>query len=89
MAKTKIETNVEFGKKYRDKITGLEGIAISISKYQYGCLRVGLQPKAKDDGTVPDAVWFDEESIEKIEPIEKKTGGPQISPKRNSDPKRY
>ena len=86
--RTKIETNVEFGKKYQDKNTGLIGVAVSISKWQYGCIRIALQPKVKEDGTVPDAVWVDEEALIDVDVIDKNTGGPTPNPKNYSNPVR-
>lgn len=83
-----IETNIVFGKKYKDKNTGLVGIATAIAKHQYGCIRVSLQPPAKEDGTVPDNQWFDEEGIEGVEPVERATGGPTKAPRlHNSMPR--
>ena len=91
----KIETNVEFGKEYEDSNTGLKGKAVSVSKWEFGCIRIALQPKAKEDGTVPDILWLDEQSLidretgKRIEPvIEKPKGGPtSTNPKNYSNPK--
>ena len=79
------------GSRYRDRVTGLEGIAIGTTKWLTGCDTVGLMPKAQD-GKAPDAYWID---ITRAEPIgdpvpglETKTvqtaqepGGPQPTPK--------
>jgi hypothetical protein len=85
---TIIRTVIEYGKKYRDRNTGFEGVAVAITKWQFGCIRIALQPKVKEDGTLLEASWFDEESLEGVEPIEKTTGGPTAVPKRSPDPKR-
>ncbi len=37
------------GKKYKDKIHGWEGVAVSHIKYLTGCDRVGLQKMVKDE----------------------------------------
>lgn len=83
---TNIYTRIEFGKKYRDTVTGFEGVCTGIVRHQFGCVRACLQPKAKDDGTIPESVWFDEESLEDIKPVEVRTGGPMPAPKRAKDP---
>ena len=85
---TIVETNIEMGKMYKDKNSGFKGIAVCLSKWQYGCLRIGLQPQVKEDGKLEETQFFDEESIENIVPIKKETGGPSPFPKRNPDPKR-
>jgi len=83
---TSIKSVVEFGKMYRDTITGLEGIATGIVKHQFGCVRIALQPKVKGDGTVPGASWIDEESLEGVCPVKTALGGPMPAPKRAVDP---
>ena len=52
---TKIETKVTFGKLYTDKSSGFKGVAVAISKWQFGCIRVALQPKVGKDGKKPEA----------------------------------
>ena len=79
---TKIETEIEYGKMYQDVNTGLIGIAMTITKWQYGCIRVGLQQKMKDDGTIPDAVWVDEYALKGVESAKVERGGPTPNPKR-------
>lgn len=41
---TTIETDVVMGNTYTDKDTGLVGVAVCITKWQHGCIRIGLQP---------------------------------------------
>ena len=41
------------GALYRDRVTGFTGRAVQITTYLSGCDRVGLQPEAKDDNTLP------------------------------------
>lgn len=60
----KIHSNFDYEKEYTDSITGLKGKLVAITKWNHGCVRVALQPKIKEDGTVPDAVWVDEPQIE-------------------------
>lgn len=49
---------VRFGEKYRDSITGKEGIATARTEYQNGCVRVLLEYSNKDGE--PQECWFDE-----------------------------
>lgn len=76
-----IKNDIEFGKKYRDKFTGCEGIAIGICSYATGCAQVALT-RLKDDGSETVTNWFDETRIEGVEVSEsdKKHGGPQATP---------
>ena len=81
---TVIKSNIEFGKKYTDKNTGFTGVAVCISKWQYGCIRVTLQPYGlKEDGDVKDSHTFDEEElIEAKDVVQKDPGGPRPEPVR-------
>jgi len=84
----KIESKVDFGVVYEDAITGMKGKAVGVAIHQYGCIRIAIQPRVREDGIVPDPVWMDEEQLIDIEPVEIKTGGPAPNPKRRIDPKR-
>ncbi len=54
---------IELGKKYKDSITGLEGIATARTEYMFGCVRILLEgKKLKSDGT-PNELWFDEQRL--------------------------
>jgi hypothetical protein len=81
-----IETNIEFGKTYKDSISGFKGKVVAISKFQFGCIRIALMPPAKD-GKLEEIQWFDEEAIEGLERKNRFMGGPTPNPKRNPDPK--
>ena len=81
-----IETNVEYGKTYKDSVSGFVGKVIAISKFQFGCIRIALMPPAKD-GKLEEIQWFDEQAIENIKPKKKLLGGPTPNPKQNPDPK--
>ncbi len=50
---------IEFGKKYRDTVTGFEGVATSKQTHQFGCPQVYLESAAMKDGK-PVGCWFDE-----------------------------
>lgn len=69
----------KLGKKYRDKITGIEGIATSVTEFLYGCRRIGLT--YKDGDGKPADVVFDEPSLEEVKEPKRiaprqNTGGP-------------
>lgn len=59
---------VRLGSRVRDLITGLTGIAIARTEWLYGCARVVVEPTELRDGKPMDAVWFDEQRVEEIEP---------------------
>lgn len=65
---------VKLGEQYADRFTGFEGIAVARSEYLYGCVRVGLEGKAK----VGDVLWFDEQRLVAVSSA--KVGGPMSSP---------
>jgi len=88
---------VTLGKKYKDSITGYEGIAVARAIYLYGCVRVMIIPdKLNKDGEFLTEVWFDEpqlisvrsKSVPKKASKKNAPGGPprSVSPKR--DPSR-
>ena len=54
---------IEFGRKYKDKISGFEGVATGQCTYISGCDQVLLTPKAKKSGEVPQASWFDVQRV--------------------------
>ena len=79
---------VKLGSKYRDKIHGIEGIAMARTEYLTGCNRVALE-FVKDGEIKP--WWFDEPQLELVEekkpevPVTDKTrGGPgPVAPSRD------
>lgn len=72
------EMNVE----YKDDITGFRGKATALAMHVTGCDRVCLEPPVKEDGTLPEACWFDDHRLLTMggKPIvvkeEAKPGGP-------------
>lgn len=76
--------SVQLGKRYRDSLTGIEGIATSRTTYLYGCVRVGLETLAKEGE--PKDLWFDEQRLvdEAGNPVDTDatTGGPYPDPVR-------
>jgi hypothetical protein len=75
------ESQVEFGKEYRDTTTGFVGKMVGKHEYLHGCTRVTLQ--AFKDGDIKEYT-FDApalESVEKEEPVTSgRTGGPRPVP---------
>lgn len=76
-----MKKTIEIGKKVRDKISGLEGIAIARAEWLYGCVRFCVQPQELKDGEPVDSTWFDEPQLEYVTREVKKTvpsgGGPR------------
>lgn len=57
---------IELGRKYRDRMTGFEGIASGYVAYLSGCNQVLLVPRVKADGTLAESHWFDEQRLEAV-----------------------
>jgi hypothetical protein len=78
---------IELGDRVKDKITGLKGLVIGMTKWLYGCDRIVIQPEEAKDGKPADSFNIDvgqAELIKKkvIEPVTmaptvSKPGGPQ------------
>ena len=81
---------IKLGETVKDTITGYSGTVIAITNWLNGCKRITIQSPILHDGIPVGDQTFDVEQVEKvtdkknIEPS--KTGGPSISPVRNSDP---
>ena len=67
------------GDRYKDPITGFEGVAVARTVYLYGCARVGLQGPLRDDGTISECQWIDELQLMELLP-DKEKGGPRPDP---------
>lgn len=83
MGKRKYETDIVLGRRYRDTQTGIEGTAIAIGFFQYGCERVTLE--AVVQGKIEE-YSFDAPRVEDIETkvraVSERTGGPHDTPGR-------
>jgi len=55
------------GRQVRDRVTGFEGVAASVSFDLYGCVQVVVTPKAKD-GETKSGVWLDIQRLEITDP---------------------
>lgn len=58
---------IELGKTYKDRITDFQGVATGRVQYISGCNQALLAPKAKPDGSVNDAMWYDEQRLELVD----------------------
>ena len=72
------------GKKIKDKVSGMEGMVVSITHFLNGCVRVSIQPPVDQDNKMQDERWFDYQQVELVEPKKvnvkpSRTGGPQTS----------
>jgi len=54
------------GAEVRDVVTGLAGIAISVSYFVNGCVRVCIQPRAKDNKPASEVEWVDLQQVEHV-----------------------
>lgn len=63
MAKEKFET-VELGDEVQDKVSKLVGVAVGKTRWLYGCVRIGVQPRElTKDGVPADPFSFDEPQL--------------------------
>lgn len=57
---TNIEKHISvLGKKVEDVVTGLTGIATSVSFDLYGCVQIGINPGLDKDGNPKAYNWYD------------------------------
>lgn len=77
----KDEAEIKLGEKYRDTVTGFEGVAVGRFEYLHGCTRIALQ--ANVNGDIKD-YSFDAPALVAVKDEQaftsKKTGGPRPSP---------
>jgi len=53
-------SKVCLGDRVRDRISGIEGIAIARTEWLFGCVRISVQPFGEKDGRPPDNFVVDE-----------------------------
>ncbi len=58
------EKTIELGDRVKDRISGLQGIAVGITNYLYGCRRISVQPEESKDGKPADWFTVDEPQLE-------------------------
>jgi hypothetical protein len=66
-------TEFTLGTKYRDKVLGIEGVAVASATYLTGCHQIKLA--ARDANGMPYSQWFDVTRIEGVQ-VEERPGGP-------------
>ena len=54
------------GYRCRDKVTGVEGVIVSVSFDLYGCIQAIVHPGKDKEGTLKETIWFDIERLEII-----------------------
>ncbi len=57
---------IELGATYKDKITGFQGVCTGKVQYLTGCNQALIVPKAAEDGSLRDAIWFDEQRLDQV-----------------------
>lgn len=55
------------GDEVRDLVTGLQGIAVSVTEFLNGCRRVCVSPPVGEDGAFRDERWLDEPQLEIVQ----------------------
>lgn len=87
---------IELGRTYRDKITGVTGVAICFVEYLTGCDRVGIQQPMNKSGIVPEPTYFDTNILDLVASKKRiaphrdafdPPGGPQPAPKGWQNPR--
>lgn len=58
---------IELGNTYKDRITGLQGVATGYVRYISGCHQALIAPRVGSDGALKDASWFDEQRLELVD----------------------
>lgn len=57
---------ITLGRKVKDKITGVEGIAVARTEWMHGCVRIIVQPLELKDGRPVETCTFDEPDLDII-----------------------
>ena len=78
---------IELGDKVRDRVSGLEGIAVTKLEYMNGCIQYSVTAKIKKGETEITTWNIDQEQIEvmsqkKVKVKRKPSGGPTMRAKR-------
>ena len=82
---TRKKPAVEFGRVYRDHITGFTGKCTGKVQYISGCDQVLLMPTVDEKGDTRKGEWFDDERLIDVEAAARvqrtsRKGGPQQFP---------
>jgi len=57
---------IKLGNQVMDNITSLEGVVVGITRWQNGCVRIGVQAVDLKDGKPVDPIWFDEQRCVRV-----------------------
>jgi hypothetical protein len=81
------ESEIEVGARYRDTVSGWEGVATAVYFYMNGCVRVEISHRDKDGK--PEGYVFDEQQVEAVaskKPAAKKPAKAAVGGPRDSAP---
>lgn len=59
---------INVGDVVRDTVTGFEGIAVAITKWLHGCMRITVQPQKLHDGKPIEPQTFDAPQLVLVNP---------------------
>jgi hypothetical protein len=81
---------IKLGTTVTDSVTGFTGVATSRTEYLNGCIRVGVQPVAKDN-KIEDAFHIDEQQLVQHGSLEiiNGPGGDRPGPSKLPSPPRF
>ena len=78
------------GKRYRDRVTGFDGIATARHEYLNGCVRISITSTVLKDGKTIEPESFDAQQLELVDEginvVKKQTGGPGDVPRPRYEP---
>ena len=57
---------ITIGAKYKDVLTGFEGIATGHCTYITGCNQALIQPRSHETNKKPETEWIDEQRLEQV-----------------------
>ncbi len=55
------------GKNARDRVSGFQGVVVTVSFDLFGCIQAVLSPPVDKDGKKPDSHWFDVNRLEVLD----------------------
>lgn len=82
------DTGVELGLKYKDPITGFEGVCTQISYFMHGCARCTLETGVTDEktGAITSKEWWgDTDRIKNHEVVEEVTLEADVIPTKSEE----
>jgi hypothetical protein len=80
-----INSEIQLGDRVKDTTTGFTGIAGAHALYRFGCAQFLVTPeKIKEDGSLLDSQWFDEQRIVLVDKLAKAPAPPSGGPQANA-----